>query len=172
MPLSEALDQQLDAHLTRAREARAAGEPDPGPPGRVQAEAGGGSVEAEVSDCERIGATVGRVTVRQAEPGDVARQARALASGMRGLGERLVPVEVEPSLGGAVLRSEPEDMVQGRYWEVGVAGGGREASVERWRVGPDGQRAREDVTVTRENLRQAVDGLAEGLAAGVAREAG
>jgi hypothetical protein len=165
MPLSTALDQELDAHLERARQARAAGDPDPGPPGAVRAEADGRTVEAEVRDCERIGATVGRVTVRQAGPGDVDRQARALAGGMRGLGERLVPVEVEPALGGAVLRSDPEDMTQGRYWEVGVAGGGREASAERWKVGPDGQRTREDVTVTRENLRQMVDGLAKGLAA-------
>ncbi|MFH1463941.1 MAG: hypothetical protein ABIO70_06125 [Pseudomonadota bacterium] len=166
MPLSDALDAELDAHLERARQAHAVGEPDPGPPGTVRAEADGRTVEAEVQDCERIGATVGRVRVRQAEPGDVAHQAKALAGGMRGLGERLVPVEVEPELGGAVLRTDPEDMVDGRFWEAQVSDGGREAGIERWKVGADGQREAEPTTVTRESLRRLVDGLAEGLAAG------
>jgi hypothetical protein len=164
MPLSDALDAELDAHLERARQARAAGEPDPGPPGTVKAEADGRTVEADVHDCERIGATVGRVRVRQAGPGDVRRQAEALAGGLRGLGERIVPVEVEPDLGGAVLRSDPEDMVDGRFWEAQVGDGGREVGIERWKVDGEGQRTTEPVTVTRETLRRVVDGLAEGLA--------
>jgi len=168
MPLSKALDEKLDAHLERARQAREAGEPDPGPPGLVRVEEGGASAEAEVVDCERIGATVERVRVRQAEGGDVARQAEAIAAGGQGFGERIKPLEVEPSLGGAVLRSEPEDMVGGRYWEVEVGEGGRQAEAGRWKIGADGQRQREPATVTRENLGRIVDGLAEGLGKGKA----
>ncbi len=166
MPLSEALEQELDAHLERSREAREAGEPDPGPPGTVTVEADGTTLEAELTDCERIGATVDRLRVRHEQSGDLQAQADAMTRGQRGLGERLRQVEVEPSLGGAVLRSEPEDMSDGRYWEVSVGEEGRQAELERWKVGEQGQREREPYTVTRGNLGKIVDGLAEGLAAG------
>ncbi len=149
MPLSEALDRELDAHLERAREAREAGEPDPGPPGTVRVDDGDLSLEAEVVDCERIGATVDRLRVRREQPGDIPAQAQAIAGRMHGLGERVRPVEVEPGLGGAVLRSEPEDMVEGRYFEINVGDEGRRAEVERWKVGEDGKRSREPFTVTR-----------------------
>ncbi len=166
MPLSEALQQELDAHLERAKLAREAGEADPGPPGTVTVELGGTTLEAEVTDCERIGATVGRLRVRGEQPGDLQKQADAMVGGLHGLGERVRPVEVEPTLGGSVLRTEPEDMVDGRYWEVNVGDDGRQADLERWRVGEHGQRSREPFTVTRGSLGKIVDGLTEGLAAG------
>lgn len=165
MPLSEALDRELDAQLERAQQARDAGEPEPGPPGTVQVEADGFALEAEVVDCERIGATLDRLKVRRDQPGDVQAQARAIAGRMHGLGERVAPVEVEPSLGGAVLRTDPEDMVEGRFYEISVGDDGRHAELERYRVGDDGQREREPFTVTREGLGRVVDGLAEGLGA-------
>ena len=165
MPLSEALDRELDAHLERARAARDAGEPDPGPPGRVQIQDGGVTLEADLFDCERIGATVDRLRVRREQPGSVPSQARAIAGGLRGLGERVQPVEVEPDLGGAVLRTPPEEMVQGRFYEISVGDDGRQAQLERWNVGQDGQRSREPFTVTRGDLGQVVDGLAQGLEA-------
>ena len=163
MPLSEALDRELDAQLDLVRQARAAGEPDPGPPGRLEVEDEGVTVQADVLDCERIGATVDRVRVHRDQPGDVAAQAEAIARGMHGLGERVQSVEVEPSLGGAVLRTMPEDMVDGRYYEINVGDDGRRAELERWQVGDDGQRSREPFTVTRDKLGRVVDGLAEGL---------
>jgi hypothetical protein len=165
MPLSEALERELDAHLERTEQAREDGEPAPGPPGTVRVEQGGVTLEAEVVDCERIGATVDRVRVRQEQPGDVPAQARAIAERMHGLGERVQPVEVEPSLGGAVLRTRPEDMVEGRFYEISVGDEGRQAEIERFAVGDEGQREREPFAVTRENLGRVVDGLAEGLGA-------
>ncbi len=162
MPLSRELDQKLDAHLERAREAGEA----PAPPGKVQVESGGVTLEAEVLDCERIGATVDRLRLRDPQGGDLARQAEALGGRLHGLGERIRSVEVEPDLGGAVLRSEPEDMVEGRYWEVRVGDDGREAELERFKVGEQGQRSREPYTVTRDDLGRIVDGLAGGLAGG------
>jgi hypothetical protein len=165
MPLSEALDRELDAQLERARQSREAGEPDPGPPGEIRVEADGYSLEAEVVDCERIGATLDRLRVRGDRPGDVRTQAHAIAERMHGLGERVEPVEVEPSLGGAVLRTKPEDMVEGRFYEINVGEDGRQAEIERFAVGEQGQRERQPFTVTRENLGRVVDGLAEGLGA-------
>jgi hypothetical protein len=166
MPLSDALDRELDAHLERSRQAREAGGADPGPPGVVRVEEDGVSLEAEVLDCERIGATVDRVRVRREQPGDVRAKARAITGRMHGLGERLVPVEVEPQLGGAVLRSDPEDMRGGRFYEIGVSDDGRQAELERYGVGAQGQRSREPFTLTRRNLGEVVDGLAEGLSEG------
>ena len=93
-----------------------------------------------------------------------------MVGGVRGLGERMRAVEVVPDLGGAVLRSDPEDMVEGRYWELGVGEDGRTAELERWKVGEQGQRSREPYTVTRGDLGKIVDGLAEGLAAGRERD--
>jgi len=163
MPLSEALQRELDAHLERADLARKAGEPDPGAPGRIEIEADGLSLEADVVDCERIGATVDRLRLRRQEPGDVQAQADAIAGRMHGLGERVQPVEVEPSLGGAVLRTTPDDMVDGRFYEISVGDDGRQADLERWKIGERGQREREPFTVTRDKLGRVVDGLAEGL---------
>jgi len=165
MPLSEALQRELDAHLERADLARQAGEPDPGTPGRIEIEADGVSLEADVVDCERIGATVDRLRLRREEPGDVHAQAGAIAGRMHGLGERVHPVEVEPSLGGAVLRTTPDDMVDGRFYEISVGDDGRQADLERWKIGEQGQREREPFTVTRDKLGRVVDGLAEGLGA-------
>jgi hypothetical protein len=165
MPLSDALDRELDAHLERARAAREAGEPDPGAPGSVQVEADGVTLEAEITDCERIGATVERVKVRREQEGDVQVQARAIAERMHGLGERVEPVEVAPELGGAVLRTRPEEMVEGRFYQIDVGDEGRQAELGRVRIDERGHREREPFTVTRKNLGQVVDGLAEGLAA-------
>lgn len=165
MPLSKALDEALDAHLERAQAARAAGEPAPGPPGQIEIEAGGVTLEADVVDCERIGATVDRLRVSRDEPGDVAAQAGAIAGRMHGLGERVEPVELAPELGGGVLRTAPDDMVEGRFFEIGISDDGRQAELERYQVGEDGERSREPFTVTRRSLGRVVDGLAEGLEA-------
>ncbi len=165
MPLSEVLQRELDAHLERAERARKAGEPDPGAPGRIELEADGVSLEADVVDCERIGATVDRLRLRREQPGDVQAQAGAIAGRMQGLGERVQPVEVDPGLGGAVLRTAPDDMVDGGFYEISVGDDGRQAELERWKVGEGGQRQREPFTVTRDKLGRVVDGLAEGLGA-------
>ncbi len=123
-------------------------------------------VEAEVSDCDRLGATVERLKVRDPAGGDVRHQAAAMPRRLRSLGERLLPVEADPELGGAVVRSDPQEMDGGRFWEVSIGDGGREAELERFQVGDEGQRSRQPYTLTREQLGRVVDGLAEGLGAG------
>ncbi len=135
-------------------------------PGRVRAEDGGVAVDAAVRDADRLGATLDRVVVRDPGGGSVARQAAAAPERLRALGEPLVPVEVEPRLGGAVLRTPPEAMEEGRFWEVSIGADGREIGLGRYRVDPDGARRAEPFTVTREALGRVVDGLAGTLGAG------
>jgi hypothetical protein len=156
--LSSALDTALAAPATT--------------PGRVEAREGGTSVEVDVRDVDRLGATLDRVVVRNPGGGSVARQAGAASERLKALGEALAPVEVEPRLGGAVLRTPPESMEDGRFWEVTIAGDGREARVDRYRVGQDGTRRAEPFTVTREALGRVVDGLSGTLEAGRGGEGG
>ncbi|MBN1335944.1 MAG: hypothetical protein JXB39_08295 [Deltaproteobacteria bacterium] len=143
-----------------------------GVPGRVRAEADGVLVDADVVDADRLGATLDRVVVRDPGGGSVARQAEAAPERLKALGEPIAPVEVEPRLGGAVLRTLPEAMEKGRFWEVTIGADGREAAVGRYRVEADGARRAEPFTVTREALGRVVDGLADALGAGRTEETG
>jgi hypothetical protein len=129
-------------------------------PGRVLAERDGWCVEVDVEDLDRLGASVHGIRVRAPHPGSITRQAERFPETMRALPERLVPLEVEPRLGGAVLRSDPEDMRGRDYYEVRTDG--REASLGRMRIGPDG-RERIPFTVTREQLGRLVDGMGEAM---------
>jgi len=141
-------------------------------PGRARAEEGGVAVEADVRDADRLGATLDGVVVRDPGGGSVARQAAAVPERLKALGEPLTPVEVDPRLGGAVLRTPAGAMDAGRFWEVAIGADGREARLGRFRVGPDGARRAEPFTVTREALGRAVDGLAGALGAGRLPEKG
>ncbi len=90
----------------------------------------------------------------------VARQAERIERTVTYLPERLRREEVEPSLGGAVLRSRPEEMRGGEYYEFKLAGG-REVDVRRHRVSADG-RSRERIPQahSHEGLERLVDDLA------------
>jgi hypothetical protein len=110
-----------------------------------------------------MGASVERLRVSLPGGSSLPQQARGICERVRGLGERLVPVEVDEGLGGGVLRSDPRDMRGRRYYEVGLDGEG--ATLERYRALPEGGRQREPFTVTREQLGRLVDDLAEGLTA-------
>ena len=131
--------------------------------GRVQVEAEDGTaVELDVVDRDRLGATVDRVRVSVPQPGPLPQQAEAIAGRVRDLGGRLVPVEVDERLGGGTLRTAPEEIRGGRFYEIGLDGDG--ATVDRYQVGDDGARQRQPYTLTREQLGRLVDDLAEGLA--------
>ena len=121
-----------------------------------------GSVEVDLSAKGPIGAKVQRVRVESRNPTDLGEQARRICDRVRGLGERLVPVEVDPRIGGAVLRSDPADMRGKRYFEVGLDGKG--ATLERYKAREGGGRDREPFEVTQEQLGRLVDDLSEGLA--------
>ncbi len=129
--------------------------------GRVMVDGEAGTVEVDLSAKGPIGAKVHRVRVESRNPGPLEQQATGICERVRGLGERLVPVEVDDRLGGGVLRSDPGDMRGKRYFEVGLDGEG--ATLERWKAKPQGGREREAFEVTREQLGRLVDDLAEGL---------
>ncbi len=146
MGLGELLDRKLDL-------------PGSGP-GVVEVEGAKGIAQVEIVDLDRLGAQIERVGVRVPESAPLTQQAADICERVRELGDRLVPVEVDPRLGGGVLRSDPEEL-RGGYYEVGLDGSG--ATVERYAVDEEGTRSREAFTLTRNQLERLVDDLERGL---------
>ena len=110
-----------------------------------------------------VGVRLDRLRVRPSVEGpvDLHERAAGIASRVRPGGERLDAVEVDPGLGGGVLRTTPDDIRGGRYFEVGIRPGG-EADVRRLQVDPEsGERTEAPFDLTRRQLEDLVDGLAE-----------
>jgi len=127
-----------------------------GKTGEVVVEEGGAKAVVDVVDADRLGVTVKRVRVSRAEDRDVAEEAAALPERLRALPERVEPVEVDPGLGGAILRTGPEDMRKREFFQVDV--GERDVEVRRYRVEDEG-RGEVDFTMTRGQLEQLIDEL-------------
>lgn len=124
-------------------------------PGTIRAEGdAGGVAEVDVVEVDRLGASIRGIRVTAPERGSVVGQAARLPEALRTLPERIVPVEVDGRLGGAVLRSAPEEMEGPEFYEVRTDG--RTASLERLRRGSDGPE-RVPFTVTRDQLGRIVD---------------
>ncbi len=140
--LGEALDRALDALA-----------PGSGPT-TVTADGPNGRVEAEVVEVDRIGVRLTRLRVERAEPFDLGREIEELPDRFRALPERLAPVEVDPRLGGATLRTRPEEMEDGEFFEVEVRGGSLDLTRHRARAG--GAREALDFALTRGQLRKVV----------------
>jgi len=136
------LDQALDAAT-------------PDQPVRVRGP--GWLADIETRQVGPVGVVIERLRV-EGRHGDLAERASAVAEGLRPQGERLLPVEVDPGLGGAVLRTRPEDMQRGHFYEVGLDATGAELS--RHRRTPGG-RVREPFALTREELGRIVEGLGQ-----------
>lgn len=110
-----------------------------------------GGVEVDVVDADRLGVTVRRVTVTGPqrdlrERVDQLARAEALPAPVRA-------IEVDPGLGGAVLRSVPR---RREFYEVHTDG--RTTSIEKVHIGADG-RERVPYTLTREQLGRMVEEL-------------
>jgi hypothetical protein len=127
-----------------------------GATGTVEADAAAGTASVDVVEAGPIGVKVDAVRVRRDGEVDVAEEAEALAERLHALGERVRPVEVEPRLGGATLRTCPEDMRRREFYQVDVTPG--ESEVRRYRV-REGGREKVDWAMTREQLRRLVDEL-------------
>jgi len=125
-------------------------------PGRVQAERDGVVAEVDVDDVDRLGARVRGIRMTAPRRGDVCTQASRLPEAMRPLVERIIPVEVDAGLGGAVLRTDPADIVDREFFEVRTDG--MQATVQRLRGSGEGTTVR-PFTLTREQLGRIVDGL-------------
>jgi hypothetical protein len=127
-------------------------------PGSVQIEGpDGASADVDVDRAGPIGVRVRRVKLTRSRDVDVVEEAERLADGLRSLPERIAPIEVDPKLGGAVLRSRPDEMRRRGFFEVDVQGP-REVEVRRKRITDDG---REDDSwdLTRDGLGRMLDEL-------------
>lgn len=144
------LRERLDRALDRATS--------PEQSGVVRIEGPDGPAELETHKIESIGVVVERLRVTGAR-GGLPQRAAAVAEALRPQGERLVPVEVDPGLGGEVLRTRPEDMRGGRFYQVDLDPTG--ATLQRLRRGPQG-RVREPFAVTRDELERMIEGLGAG----------
>ena len=113
-----------------------------------------GEVRVEVVEVDRLGVRVRGVSVGHADPIDVVAEADALPTRLRAIPEALVPIEVDPALGGATIRTEPSDMRRREFFEVGVTPA--QTDVKRFKVSKEGAREAIDWTLTREQLERLI----------------
>jgi hypothetical protein len=125
-------------------------------PGRVEVESDGARAVAEVSGVDRYGVQVRSLHIHRAVGEGLQDAVSGLPDALRALPERILPVEVSPSLGGAILRSDPRDMIDQEYFEVRTDG--QDTSVHRYRRG-SGSREEVPFTLTRDQVRRVVRGL-------------
>lgn len=123
--------------------------------GTVHIDRSSGHAEVDVVDADRIGVRVRGVRVHRDRDVDVGEEAYALPERLRSLPDRIEPVEVAPTLGGARLRSRPDEMRGSEYFEVDVAP--RRTDIRRTRVDDHGDRHEVDWTVTRDQLDRLID---------------
>lgn len=126
-------------------------------PRTIEAEAGSRRAEVDIEEVDRLGVRVGRIRVERESDYDLEAIARDWPRELRDLPDRVEPVEVDPGLGGATLRSRPEEMRDDRFVDIQVRG--RTAEVRRLVRSRD---AEADFTLTREQLGRMVDDLARG----------
>lgn len=134
-------------------------------PGHIQVEAGELEAEVEVVDCDRLGTVIDHIRVR-GRKADVGQRAGRIAQHLRPGGDHLVPVEVDRTLGGAVLRSQPRDVGDARAGDSGfyqVDIDEESAIVRGHQVSPDGVRTPTPFTWTRDQLGRALDQLERAL---------
>ncbi len=122
-------------------------------PGVIDVVEEGGRTQVDAREVGPLGVRVRGLTVGRSER-DVGREAEDLPGRLRAIPERVVPVEVDKKLGGAILRTAPDQMRRGRFFEFDVRADHTE--IRRYKV-HDGERGREDFTLTRDQLRDLID---------------
>lgn len=126
----------------------------PDAPGTARVDGDGGAwAEVDVVRVDRIGVRVREVRVGH-PPRDVAEEADRLAGALRDLPDRLAPVEVDRALGGAVLRTRPEDLRRREFFEATITP--EQTTIRRARAGDDGREPAE-FDLTREQLGRIVE---------------
>jgi hypothetical protein len=123
--------------------------------GTVGVHRGDTDTEVDVVDTDRLGVKVRSVRVGRERPVDVVGEARRLPDDLRSLPDRIAPVEVDPALGGAKLRTRPDELRGGEFFEVDVEP--RQTTIRRTRVGDDGGREPAEWTLTRDQLDRLID---------------
>lgn len=130
-----------------------------GGPGEVTVHGPGGAVGSiDLVRANDLGVRARAVRVRHAAPRDVADEADRVARDLRDLPHRLAPVEVDRGLGGAVLRSRPEELRRRELYEVRVTP--EQNEVRRLRIEEAG-RAEVELELGREQLARVLEGLGD-----------
>jgi hypothetical protein len=117
----------------------------------------GAEAEVDLRAVGPIGVRLGGLRLRHAEDRDLNTEAERLQE-LRGLPHRLIAQEVDPRLGGATLRSRPEELRRRDFFEVRIDGA-REVGLRRYRVTDQGEREPAEFDLTREQLGDVLDGL-------------
>ena len=127
--------------------------------GTVTAEHGGAKAHVDVVASGPVGVRVRGVKIERGRDVPIEQAAEELPGQLAGvLPERIKAVEVDAGLGGAVLRTKPEEMRGREFVEVEVTDT-RKVDIRRWAVGEEGREAR-DWAMTRDALGRLVDELA------------
>lgn len=118
----------------------------------------GSELEIEVRKGGPIGSRLRELRLRRAHGRPVGEEVQRLCEEVRGLPERLTPIEVDERLQRGTLRTSPGDMRRREFFEVDVSGE-RDTHIRRQRVGADGQREAIDWDMTHEQLGDFLDSL-------------
>lgn len=117
----------------------------------------GATADVDVERAGPIGVRLRKVRLKRAKDRDIREEAERLSRDLRSLPERVEPVEVDPKLGGAILRSRPDEMKRRGFFEVDVRGT-REVEVRRKRI-TEGGREDDHWEMTRDGLGRVLDEL-------------
>lgn len=139
---------------------RAIGEAlDQGVEGTVEASHAGAKARLDVVATGPVGVRVRAVHVERGRDVGIEEAAAELPEQLaRVLPERIEAIEVDPGLGGAILRTSPSEMDGPRFVEVEVTGT-RQVDIRRWSVA-EGDREPEEWAMTRDALGRLLDDLA------------
>jgi hypothetical protein len=129
-------------------------------PGTVHAHTPDGShVQLDVQRVGPIGVRIDAVRVQHPCPRPPDVEARRLAAAVRPGGEPLDVSEVDPVLGGAVLRTRLDAVRRRTFTEVTVTSD--DTSLRQHTVAHDGTRQAVHLDLTRDQLAELIDGLTD-----------
>ena len=111
-----------------------------------------GTAEIDVAEADRIGVRIRRVRIEHTDPVDIRDEAERLASDVKALARPLQATEVDPRLGGAVLRTNVAAAPKREFFEVTVTP--KQTTVEHHTIDPHGTRTQGTWNSTREQLRK------------------
>jgi hypothetical protein len=126
-----------------------------------------GEIEAsfKVSAVGPVGVRLKEIEIRREGGLDVVEEAERLSRAVRSLGDKLHPIEVDPGLGGAILRSRPDESRPDEsraieFFEMDCEQGGK-TRLRRLRVLEEGGREAIDFSMTRDQLGRLVEEVTE-----------
>jgi|ETNmetMinimDraft_26_1059896.scaffolds.fasta_scaffold35522_2 hypothetical protein len=131
----------------------------------VEVDHDGATARARVRGSGPYGSSIDELTVVRPgdDGGDIEHQADDLVERLSYLPERVRKHEIAPALGGGILRSEPDEMRNREYQEIGLQGG-HEARVRRYRYDREaGERRAIPQNYAHETLERLTDDLADVL---------